>query len=97
MVVANFLLYISTKWKKHQQTSKRAKLDKDKITNDIEIKTFKRKVTTEYTKHEQTQMDDKTATTSTWSKIIDSSIKVAECQEAIKNDRNKKDYVTRPH
>lgn len=78
LVVAKFSLKLSAKWKRHQQKSKNAKLDRDKIKSDAVIKTFKRKVTMELAKHNTTQPEAEKTSTSTWEKIKNSLTKTAE-------------------
>jgi hypothetical protein len=77
-VVAKFSFKLSAKLKRHQQKSKKAKLDSDKIKSDTEIKTFKQKVTMELAKHNTTQLEDGKTSTSTWEKIKKSLTKTVE-------------------
>jgi len=68
LVVAKFFLELSAKWKRHQQKSKNAKLDRYKIKSDVEIKTFKQKITMELAKPNTTQPEAGKTSTSNWKK-----------------------------
>lgn len=110
LVVAKFSLELSTKWNRHQKIIKNTKLDRDKIKNYAEIKTFKRKVTMKLVKYNKIQSEAGETPTPTWEKIKDSLTKAGgslragktkkkhwfnnECQEVIKKRQKARAIMT---